>query len=60
METLVEVQDMCKIYNPGDKDINEARRVIAASEPIAHYAPQDGEVWEEAYKTYLKVTGQEA
>ena len=42
------------------KDINEARRVIAASEPIAHYAPQDGEVWEEAYKTYLKVTGQEA
>ena len=42
------------------KDINEARRVIAASEPIAHYAPQDGEVLEEAYKTYLKVTGQEA
>lgn len=42
------------------KDINEARRVIAASEPIAHYAPQDGEVWEEAYKAYLKVTGQEA
>lgn len=42
------------------KDINEARHVIAASEPIAHYAPQDGEVWEEAYKTYLKVTGQEA
>lgn len=42
------------------KDINEARRVIAASEPIAYYAPQDGEVWEEAYKTYLKVTGQEA
>lgn len=42
------------------KDINEARRVIAVSEPIAHYAPQDGEVWEEAYKTYLKVTGQEA
>ena len=47
-------------FDPGDKDINEARRVIAASEPIAHYAPQDGEVWEEAYKTYLKVTGQEA
>lgn len=42
------------------KDINEARRVIAASEPIAHYAPQDKDVWEEAYRTYLKVTGQEA
>lgn len=41
------------------KDIDEARRVIAASEPIAHYTPQDGEVWEEAYRTYLKVTGQE-
>ncbi len=41
------------------KDIDEARRVIAASEPIAHYAPQDEAVWEEAYRTYLKVTGQE-
>ncbi len=41
------------------KDIDEARRVIAASEPIAHYAPQDEAVWEEAYQTYLKVTGQE-
>lgn len=37
------------------RDINEARRVIAASEPIAHYQPQDAEVWDKAYETYLEV-----
>ncbi len=37
------------------RDINEARRVIAASEPIAHYQPQDTEVWDKAYETYLEV-----
>ncbi len=39
-------------------DINEARRVIAASEPIAFYEPQDKDIWEKSYRTYLEVTGQ--
>lgn len=37
------------------KDINEARKVIANSEPIATYQPQDGDAWEAAYRTYLDV-----
>jgi len=39
------------------KDINEARRVIAASEDIIEYLPQDLPVWDQAYQTYLKVIG---
>lgn len=40
------------------RDINEARRVIAASEPIAHYQPQDVYIWDKAYEKYLEVTQQ--
>lgn len=36
-------------------DINEARKVIANSEPIAYYEPENQDAWEEAYKRYLEV-----
>ncbi|MCR5715625.1 MAG: rhamnulokinase [Lachnospiraceae bacterium] len=34
------------------KDIQEVRRVIAASEPIAMYEPADDAAWTEAYERY--------
>lgn len=37
------------------KDIQEVRRVIAASEPIAKYQPQEQEAWDEAYARYQKL-----
>ena len=37
------------------RDINEARKVIAASEPIAAYEPQDTPEWEKAYRTYQDI-----
>ena len=36
-------------------DINEARKVIANSEPIAYYEPENQDAWEDAYKRYLEV-----
>ena len=40
------------------KDFKDLRRVIYASTDIKEYLPEDAAAWEDAYKTYLKVTGQ--
>ena len=37
------------------KDINEMRSVINNSLDLAHFEPQDAELWDEGYKTYLRV-----
>ena len=37
------------------KDLKEARRVIADSEPLKHYAPESPEVYDEAYGRFEKL-----
>ena len=37
------------------KDINEMRSVINNSLDLARFEPQDAELWDEGYKTYLRV-----
>jgi len=38
-------------------DIQEARRVIAASFPVAVYEPADTSLWEDAYGRFCRITG---
>lgn len=37
------------------KDINEMRAVINNSLELSYFEPQDADLWDEGYKTYLKV-----
>ena len=41
------------------KDVAEARRIIANSESLKVYEPQDADKWTSAYKKYLTVTGKQ-
>lgn len=38
------------------KDIKEAREIIASSENVVTYAPQDADLWSENFEKYLKAT----
>ena len=37
-------------------DIKEAREIIASSENVVTYAPQDADIWSESFEKYLKAT----
>ena len=38
------------------KDIKEAREIIASSENVVTYIPEDADKWSENFEKYLKAT----
>jgi len=41
------------------KDIKEGREMCRGSSKVLHYSPGDTDIWDEAYNTYLGITGKE-
>jgi len=39
------------------KDLNEARRIIANSDTMKHYSPENHDVWEEEFKKFKAIIG---